>query len=196
MNITSKEDAVRQIEKLAQNAKLPPRASGGLEGLLQLKFDPMGRDPLEDKDLNWIEQINQTATCLVSFLGVKWLYENVKDLPSTAIFELNLGASNGFDIQCKDPAIYCEVFAAVSGTNNNKLKNDVKRLHFAEHDSTSKLKIKKPSKKYVFCMTANDNQKLPIYDAQKLLGNSHEKLDVTIVRFSRRSDFAVIEITR
>lgn len=175
MQITSKQDALDKIESLKNIAKLRPQVADGLEGLLQLKFDPVGCNPLTATHLNWIEQINQTATYLVSFLGAIWLYD-MKILPSDAPLSLNLGTESGYDIESIDHDIYCEVFAAVSGANNGKLKKDIDRLQSENRGA---------KQKFVFCMTAADSQALP--DVQ-----SHRDVEVTIVRFSRIANFAEI----
>ncbi len=96
-------------------------------GLLKsLKFEQMGRHPLEDRDLNLIEQINQTATYLASLRAVEIL---LREHPAARGFTLNLGTRRGLDIQSKEPgAVAAEIFAAVKHTNNGKLKRDVHAL--------------------------------------------------------------------
>jgi hypothetical protein len=54
---------------------LSTSCSDGLAVLRALKFDSFGRHPLEERDLNLVEQINQTWTCLVSLQALPLLFE-------------------------------------------------------------------------------------------------------------------------
>src|SRR5258708_10191972 len=61
--------AVRRLRELSMGS------SDGLAVLRALKFEPFGRHPLESRDLNLIEQINQPWTYLVSFRALAFLFE-------------------------------------------------------------------------------------------------------------------------
>src|ERR1700740_3628219 len=74
-------------------------SSDGLAVLRALKFEPFGR-PLEPRDLNQIEQINQTWTYLVSFRALTFLFERH---PEAGGFKLSLGTRSGTDIMSLAP---------------------------------------------------------------------------------------------
>ncbi len=95
--------------------------------LADMKFKKVGCDPLESKrQLNLIEQLNQTFTYLASFLAAEYL---LKKYPSAKPFILNLGTSNGLDVKSsKCGGIGAEVFAAVNPKNNDKLINDCRKI--------------------------------------------------------------------
>lgn len=98
----------------------------GLDGFRRLKFAKVGRHPLEDRDLNVIEQVNQTFTYLVSFAAVRLLFEWH---PEQEGFRLNLGTRGGSDVESFDPrVIAAETFAAVTPGNNDKLRKDIKKV--------------------------------------------------------------------
>ena len=128
-------DKVRDLRRQIADAAAAAAARIGehLEGnrcplglLKAMKFEQMGRHPLEDRDLNLIEQINQTATYLASLRAVEILLTRH---PKAGGFTLNLGTKGGLDIESKKPgAVAAEVFAAVKHTNNGKLKGDVRAL--------------------------------------------------------------------
>lgn len=80
--------------------------------LRDLKFNKIGRHPLEDRSLNLIEQLNQTATCLVSFKAAALLF---KRRPDCGGLRLNLMTHKGFDIESIAPdLVKAEVFAATA----------------------------------------------------------------------------------
>lgn len=94
--------------------------------LRDLKFNKMGRHPLQDRDLNLIEQLNQTATCLVSFKAAKLIF---KQHPDCGGLRLNLMTQGGFDIESLSPdLVKAEAFAVVTPLNNKKLRKDLEKL--------------------------------------------------------------------
>ena len=93
--------------------------------LRRLKFESVGRDPLSDRPLNLIEQVNQTFTYLATFEAVKYLF---RIHPASAPFTVNLGTASGPDISSSDGSVVAEVFAAVTPNNNQKLSKDLKKL--------------------------------------------------------------------
>lgn len=99
--------------------------------LFQLKFQAVGCDPLDiSRQLNLIEQLNQTFTYLASFNGAEFLFERH---PKVQSLSLNLGTSSGFDIQTHEGGgIAAEVFAAVTPQNNRKLANDIEKVFAAD----------------------------------------------------------------
>jgi hypothetical protein len=90
-----------------------------------LRFLEIGQDPLEERPLNFIEQLNQTFTYLTSFKATEYL---IKAHAQSAPFILNLGTSPGYDIVSKDGLVIAEVFAATSPFSNDKLKKDCIRV--------------------------------------------------------------------
>lgn len=101
-----------------------------LEFLCQLKFQSVGCDPLNiSRQLNLIEQLNQTFTYLASLNGAEFLFTRH---PKVQSLTLNLGTSAGSDIETQeDGGIAAEVFAAVTPRNNRKLANDIKKVSIA-----------------------------------------------------------------
>ena len=135
IKITSPEEVESYILKLSASANattqtLTTKMKGldPLEFLAKIKFCQIGCDPLDtDRELNMIEQLDQTFTYLASFMAVEYLYTVHPEIPC---YRLNLGTSGGHDIEsCPDNTqIICKVFAAVRPTNNNKLRKDAERL--------------------------------------------------------------------
>ena len=98
-----------------------------MELLKEIKFGKAGFDPLDaDRDLNLIEQLNQTFTYLASFDAAIHVF---REHPEITQLTLNLGTQSGSDIE-SDAAggIAAEVFAAVTPTNNEKLKKDLAKV--------------------------------------------------------------------
>ena len=92
----------------------------------KMKFGGVGCDPLNpDRQLNLIEQINQSFTYLASFLATEILFDNHLDL---APFRLNLGTASGSDIESCCGSLAAEVFASVTPSNNQKLKKDIDKV--------------------------------------------------------------------
>lgn len=92
----------------------------------KIKFEAIGFDPLNEKrELNLVEQINQSFTYLASFKATEVLLD---EHPNHAPFRLNLGTSAGSDIESLDGEVAAEVFASVTPTNNQKLKKDIEKV--------------------------------------------------------------------
>ena len=101
-------------------------ANDSLELFSKMKFGGVGFDPLDpDRGLNIIEQINQSFTYLASFYALEVLFSEYRDL---APFNLNLGTAPGSDIESECGSMAAEVFASVTPTNNQKLKNDIDKV--------------------------------------------------------------------
>jgi hypothetical protein len=75
--------------------ELSTSSSYGLTVLRALKFELFGRQPLEPRALNLIEQINQTWTYLVSLRALSFLFERH---PEAGGFKLSLGTKSGTDL--------------------------------------------------------------------------------------------------
>ena len=98
-----------------------------LQFLYQLKFNAIGCDPLSpSRELNVIEQLNQTFTYLASFNGAEFIFSRH---PKVRRLTLNLGTAAGSDIESTEGGgIAAEVFAAVTPRNNGKLTKDIKKV--------------------------------------------------------------------
>lgn len=96
-----------------------------VQAFSQMKFEPSGFHPTDDRSLNLIEQINQTFTYLASVHATRWLLQYH---PEAAPFRLNLGTASGTDIESLDGSIAAETFASVSPRNNRKLDADVDKV--------------------------------------------------------------------
>jgi hypothetical protein len=93
--------------------------------LRRIKFEPVGFDPLSDRPLNLIEQVNQTFTYLATFEALRHLFRRH---PGAAPLVVNLGTASGRDIWSEDGSVAAEVFASVSPKNNRKLQKDLATL--------------------------------------------------------------------
>ncbi len=99
-----------------------------LEMLRRIKFEPVGFHPIEDRPLNFIEQINQTWTFAVAIAAAKQL---LLLHPTVGGFRLAPGAhaSLELDIMSVEPGqVGAEIFAAVTPRNNGKLAADLAKL--------------------------------------------------------------------
>lgn len=98
----------------------------GLQVLRMMKFAGIGRHPTEDRDLNIIEQVNQTFTYLASVEAARVL---LQQHPDAGGLQLNLGTHRGFDIESVSPRLLAaEVFSATHPSSNDKVRRDVTRL--------------------------------------------------------------------
>ena len=107
-----------EILKLATNTT-------GVDFLHELKFLKIGKDPLENRPLNFIEQLNQTFTYMTSLIAVKYLIEKY---PQYTPYTLNLGTASGYDITSKNQEIVAETFAVTNAKSNDKIRKDVIRM--------------------------------------------------------------------
>lgn len=99
-----------------------------LDMLRRIKFEPVGFHPIEDRALNFIEQINQTWTFAVAIAAGRQL---LKLHPNVGGFRLAPGAhaSLELDIMSVEPGeVGAETFAAVTPRNNGKLAADLAKL--------------------------------------------------------------------
>jgi len=143
ITIKNVDDIEDYIEKVRANAEKAVRQIKNYPGpnaelLSKLRFEEMGWHPLEDRRINFVEQMNQTTTFLASLYAAKRLFQWHDKCEG---LNMNMGAISGFDIESLSPNyIHAEVFASVQPSNNNKLRRDIERL-----------KIKsKAQNKYVF----------------------------------------------
>ena len=95
-----------------------------------MKFGQLGHDPLDpSRRLNLIEQLNQTFTYLAALRGAEFLFRRHQQI--TAL-NVNLGNASGWDLETlEDEGVVAEVFAAVTPSNNQKLREDIKKVRKA-----------------------------------------------------------------
>jgi hypothetical protein len=99
-----------------------------LELLRRMKFDPVGYHPIEDRSLNFIEQINQTWTFAVALAAARQL---LTLHPGVGGFRLAPGAHAAIPLDIMSEAegqVGAETFAVVSPRNNGKLEADLAKL--------------------------------------------------------------------
>lgn len=92
--------------------------------LAKLRFENTTRDPMGEKEINFTEMLNQSFSDLVVLHAAQILLTRY---PGKAL-KLQLGATNGFDIEDEGQTVVAECFAAVNANNNQKLQNDSKKL--------------------------------------------------------------------
>jgi len=96
--------------------------------LRKMKFEQIGRHPVEDRSLNLIEQVNQTWTYAVALAAASKLIELH---PDAGGFYVAPGAhmSIPLDIMSRrEGLVGAETFAAVDPRNNRKLVRDIKKM--------------------------------------------------------------------
>ncbi len=124
------------------------QASTGLDTLARLKFSPVGCDPLDPaRNLNVVEQINQTFTYLASLAAARWLLARH---PANVPYTLNLGTMAGTDIVSADGEVAGEVFAATHPDSNDKLRKDM-----------DKVGLSPATHKYVFYLSPKGSRRPP-----------------------------------
>lgn len=97
----------------------------GISFLSEIKFGKVGFDPLLEEPTNFIEQVNQTFTYIVSLEAIEFL---LVKYPNKS-FRVNFGVKAGYDIESLDNSVICECFATTTPDSNKKLESDVKRLY-------------------------------------------------------------------
>lgn len=102
-----------------------------LDFLYELKFEPVGFDPMNSsRKLNLIEQLNQTFTYVASLKAARHLLQLH---PAFTSLTLNLGTTSGWDIEStQNGGLVAEVFAAVNPQNNDKVNKDIRKVAAAE----------------------------------------------------------------
>jgi len=113
-----------------------------LDLLRRMKFELIGRHPIDDRELNLVEQINQTWTFAVALAATRELF---KLHPHVGGFRLAPGAHAALPLDImseKEGCIGAEVFAAVNPRNNNKLAKDL-----------AKLELRSETHRYIFFMS-------------------------------------------
>jgi hypothetical protein len=96
--------------------------------LRKMKFEQIGRHPVEDRSLNLFEQVNQTWTYAVALAAASKLIELH---PDAGGFYVAPGAhmSIPLDIMSRrEGLVGAETFAAVDPRNNRKLVRDIEKM--------------------------------------------------------------------
>lgn len=99
-----------------------------LDLLRQLKFHEVGFHPIEDRQLNFMEQLNQTWTYAVALEAARKLLELH---PEAGGFHVAPGAhmSIPLDIMSIEAGVVgAETFAVTKPTSNDKLNKDLRKL--------------------------------------------------------------------
>lgn len=133
IHIQTNDDADRLLDTIRASAQrahdwIAAQSGDPLDMLKQMKFQPVGFHPVEDRALNVVEQINQTWTFFVAATAAKQLLELH---PDAGGFHLAPGAhaSLELDIMSGMPGMVgAETFAAVDPRNNRKLHGDLAKL--------------------------------------------------------------------
>jgi len=134
-NILDIEGYIEDITHAAEQAQLRiaemSESTHAMDFMGQLKFNKMGCDPLNsDRDLNFIEQLNQTFTYLASMKAAEFLFNKH---PEISTLTLNLGTAPGSDLETNDcGGIAAEVFAATRPSSNNKLNKDIQKVSMTD----------------------------------------------------------------
>ena len=96
-----------------------------LNALARIKFDQVGCHPIQDRTLNFIEQVNQTVTFIASLRAAAWIFAHHPDIGPV---RLNLGTAGGSDLESLDGSLAAQAFAATTPTSNNKLRMDIVKV--------------------------------------------------------------------
>ncbi|HDF8527454.1 TPA: hypothetical protein PEP05_000797 [Vibrio parahaemolyticus] len=114
------------IEKAGRQVAEVIETEGAGSLFYKIKFGGIGADPLStDRDLNLIEQVNQSFTYLATLRSLEILFDSYGNY---APFKVNLGTTAGLDIESLGGLVAAEVFAAVSPNNNRKLAKDIEKV--------------------------------------------------------------------
>ena len=112
-------------EKTRQSLHFYTTSHAGVDVLRQMKFAQIGVHPISGKQLNVVEQINQTFSLLVALKATRILFETHPDIQG---YRIGPCTSPGTDIVSIDGQVAAEVFAATSPHSNQKLKTDIARV--------------------------------------------------------------------
>jgi hypothetical protein len=123
---TLKAKIIMSAEKSRSRLEVLLKENAAIPFLEKIKFEKIGYDPIDsNRELNFIEQLNQSFTYLATIEGTRHLLESH---PNATPFHLNLGTEPGPDIISRDQTVVAEVFAATNPNSNNKLKRDIERV--------------------------------------------------------------------
>ena len=102
------------------------RERSPLEFLHRLRFEKLGFHPVDGRELNLTEQLNQTFTVLATLAAAERLFAQ---FPNGGCLTMNLAEARGPEIKsvCED-LVEAEVFATVETGNNRRLREDIKKV--------------------------------------------------------------------
>jgi len=153
-------DADRLMEKLRAAAVhaqewIAAQSGNPLDMLRLMKFEQVGRHPIEGHRLNLVEQINQTWTFAVALAAARQL---LLLHPDAGGFRLAPGAHASLDLDIMSEVenlVGAETFAAVNPRNNGKLAADLVKLAGRSEEH-----------RYVFFMSPlfRGNKRLPQFE--------------------------------
>jgi len=131
--VTSSADVDRHLDLIRASAAraqawIVSHRGDPLDLLRQMKFQPVGFHPVEDRALNLLEQLNQTWTYAVALEAARKLLELH---PEAGGFHVAPGAhmSIPLDIMSIEPGLVgAETFAVTKPSSNNKLNKDLMKL--------------------------------------------------------------------
>ncbi|MBV9482820.1 MAG: hypothetical protein JO249_19060 [Acidobacteria bacterium] len=93
-----------------------------------MKFGSVGFHPIDEREINLVEQINQTWSYIAALAAARLLLSMHEDAGG---FELAPGAHAALDLDImsgRRGVVGAEVFAAVTPDNNRKLRRDLDKL--------------------------------------------------------------------
>lgn len=99
-----------------------------LELFRLMKFGAVGFHPIDEREINLVEQINQTWSYIAALAAARQLLARHEEAGG---FLLAPGAHAALDLDImseKKGLVGAEVFAAVTPKNNGKLKSDLEKL--------------------------------------------------------------------
>jgi hypothetical protein len=129
-SIREAEELLRSLEKSAARAASWLTSFNGspLDLIKHMKFDLVGFHPITHRELNIVEQVNQTWTYAAALLAVRELF---KLHPEVGCYHIAPGAyaSQALDVMSDiDGLVGAETFAAVRPQNNRKLDKDLMKM--------------------------------------------------------------------
>jgi hypothetical protein len=133
LKVQTAEDVDRHMDQLRASARraqewIASQAGDPLDLLRRMKFETIGFHPIEDRELNFLEQINQTWTYAVALAAARQLLVLHPDVGG---FRLTPGAHASLPLDIMSEAegkVGAETFAAVSPRNNGKLATDLAKM--------------------------------------------------------------------
>jgi hypothetical protein len=120
-------DKIRAAARAARDW-LITQSGDPLDLLRRMKFEAVGRHPIENREINFIEQVNQTWTFAVALGAARQLLTLHPDVGG---FRLAPGAHASIALDVMSEAegqVGAETFAAVSPRNNGKLAADLAKM--------------------------------------------------------------------
>ena len=118
---------VREAAAHAQ-AWVAKQTGDPLDLLRRMKFEPVGRHPIDGRPLNLVEQLNQTWTFAVALAAARQL---LTLHPEAGGYRLAPGAHASIPLDIMSEAeglVGAETFAAVDPANNRKLAGDLTKM--------------------------------------------------------------------